>query len=286
MKLRSFAFQTLHFSATIGENALEREKERVRERWTDRHLRAFNHKGAFCWSGDTATKMQGRVLVFNFIQNLLTEITQDPMIALMAGCELRHSTAPGWRHPVTFLTNWFIHFTFQYYISSQSPLQLHPSSPLLLLWERGTPLGIPPPLTPPHTHTSVTIGLDAYSLTEARQGSPVRGTGFTDRQQIWRQPLLQLLGDSMKTKQAAGLTNTCRGPRSGPTLTLQLVVQSLEVPVVQVSWRCGSSCGVPTLSFCYLLDLGFIRNTVIRNLQRSCTKRSGRGLGCLRKTSK
>jgi hypothetical protein len=33
------------------------------------------------------------------------------------------------------------------------------------------------------------------SPTEAEQGSPVKGTGSTDRQQIYGQPPLQLLGD-------------------------------------------------------------------------------------------
>lgn len=61
----------------------------------------------------------------------------------------------------------------------------------------GASLGIPPPSTS-SGRGGADGGLGASSPTEAKQGSPVRGTGSTDRQlslQLYRQPLLQLLGD-------------------------------------------------------------------------------------------
>ena len=62
----------------------------------------------------------------------------------------------------------------------------------------------PPGFSPTLTH-QVSAGIKTSSPTDARQGSPVRGTYFTNRQ--------QLLGDP-HGDQAACLLHMCRGPLS------------------------------------------------------------------------
>ena len=90
--------------------------------------------------------------------------------------------------------------------------------------EGGAPLGI---ICPTHTH-QVTVGLGAFSPTEATQGSPVKGTESIGRQQNQGQSQLQLLGNPYEN-QAAHLLHMCRGARSSPCHSL-IVVQSLGGP--------------------------------------------------------
>ena len=73
------------------------------------------------------------------------------------------------------------------------------------------------PLSPhPRQHVlspnSCTAGLGTSSLTEARQGSPVKGIGSIDMQQIHRQPLFQLLENLYN----AILLPMGVGPKSSP----------------------------------------------------------------------
>ena len=72
--------------------------------------------------------------------------------------------------------------------------------------------GYTPTLAP-----QVTAGKDTFSLTEARQDSPVRGTGFTGKQESQGKPPCQLLGDLYEDK-AAYLLHMCRDPRSSPCM--------------------------------------------------------------------
>lgn len=67
-----------------------------------------------------------------------------------------------------------------------------PIPPQLLLWEGGKAPGYHPTLA--HQVYCKTRSISSSPI-EARQGSPVRGTGSTGREQIQGQPLLQLLGD-------------------------------------------------------------------------------------------
>jgi hypothetical protein len=61
-------------------------------------------------------------------------------------------------------------------------LSFPPPSPHLVLYEgEVSPLDIIPLPPPPAYH--IIAGLGTFSPTEARQGSPVRGKGFTDRTQ-------------------------------------------------------------------------------------------------------
>ena len=60
--------------------------------------------------------------------------------------------------------------------------------PLLVRKEEG-------PWVPTTQAHQITAGLNAFSPTEARQGSPARGRGSSGRQKSQRQSLLQLLGE-------------------------------------------------------------------------------------------
>lgn len=65
----------------------------------------------------------------------------------------------------------------------------------------------------------VTSELGASYSTEVRQGSPVSGTGTTNRQQIQRYLRLQYLGD-MQGNQVAHLLHMCKGSSFSQSLLL------------------------------------------------------------------
>jgi hypothetical protein len=86
----------------------------------------------------------------------------------------------------------FIHFTAR----SQPPLLLVPTSHSLSPSPSPQRRGSPQMCQPTLAH-QVTAGLGTFSPTEARQGSPVKGTGS-----LGRQLLLQLLRDSHQEQAA------------------------------------------------------------------------------------
>ena len=80
-----------------------------------------------------------------------------------------------------FLISLFLHFSSQCKSPSPSSTPSHRSSPhssLPFSSEKGEPYPCPTPPTPAH---QVTAGLGTNSTTEAKQGSPVRGMGFSGR---------------------------------------------------------------------------------------------------------
>lgn len=83
-----------------------------------------------------------------------------------------------------------------------------PLPPRPLSCPEGKPLRVPA-----HLAHHVSGGLSSSSPTEVRQGSPVRVTGSTGRQQSQRRPSFQLLGDPHEDR-AAHLLHMCGGPRS------------------------------------------------------------------------
>jgi hypothetical protein len=128
------------------------------------------------------------------------------------------------------------YFVYLLYIPIEAPAPLSalfidphsPYCPSLSASRRGNPSWLQTHLAP-----QVTARLGTASPTEARQDSPVRGTGSTDRQQSQGKLLLQLLGD-LHEDQAAQLLHMCnKGWGWGclePLYAFWLVVQSLGAP--------------------------------------------------------
>ena len=81
-----------------------------------------------------------------------------------------------------------------FYIPVAAPFPLSPPDIPFLHRLSISPLRRDPPYQPILEH-QVTAGLGTSSPTEAKQGSPVRGTGSTGRPQSQGQPPLQLLED-------------------------------------------------------------------------------------------
>lgn len=77
--------------------------------------------------------------------------------------------------------------------------------------------------------------------TEAREGSPVKGSRSSGRQQIQGQPLLQVLGE-LHENQAVHLLHTCLGPIFSSQSHFVWQFSLWKAPRIQGGSLCLSSC--------------------------------------------
>ena len=110
----------------------------------------------------------------------------------------------------------FIYYSFIHslYVLHSTPMPLLTQSLLpipspLLFWE-----GVSLPEYQPNLTDHITADLGTSSPNEFRQGSPVKGAGFTSKQQSHEQSQLLLLGNLHEDK-AAYLLHMCSGLGSG-----------------------------------------------------------------------
>jgi hypothetical protein len=90
--------------------------------------------------------------------------------------------------------------------------------------------------------SQVTIGPCASSPTEAKQDSPVRGSGSIDSKRLRDSPAS--VGEGPTWRPNYSLLHMCGRSRASPCLLYGWWFSLWESPRVQVNWLCWSSCGV------------------------------------------